>query len=65
MIDFFKARVLFRHEDSFILESVLSQLERQAGGASTWDGRGVGLSSTESSVVLWALSSTHWIIAIK
>ena len=57
--------MLFRHEDKSMVEAVLSELERQDDDASIWDGRGVGLSSSESKVALWALSSTHWITFIK
>lgn len=62
---FSKARVLFRHEDKFVAEAVLSHLERQDDDLLIWDGRGVGLSLAESKVALWALSSTHWIVAIE
>ena len=57
--------MLFRCGDKSMVEVVLGELERQDGDASTWNGRGVGLSSSETKVALWSLSSTHWVTFIK
>jgi len=48
-----------------MVEAVLRALESQDGDTSIWNGRGVGLSSSESKVALWALSSTHWVTFIE